>query len=204
MVRPKLLFGPYQAPRFRYGSVVLCEVRGWQCLTGLSSAPIPWPTARGKRGRPYLVVYGSLAKAVRRESNLAVAYWWGVTPQTVSAWRKALGVGPTTAGTSARRRDAAALTIRSDRAEAKRRASYTDPQRNERIAAAKLGKPRPAHVRAALDAGRALSQTPEARRKRSESHKRRGTVPPAAVDRNEKDRSLPDRSPGGTTRDRPP
>jgi len=54
------------------------------------------------RGSPAsgLVVYGALAEAVRRESNQAVAHWFGVTPGKVSAWRRALGVGPTTAGTS--------------------------------------------------------------------------------------------------------
>jgi hypothetical protein len=38
---PALLFGPYKAPRFRLGKVVVCAVRGEQRLTGLSSARIP-------------------------------------------------------------------------------------------------------------------------------------------------------------------
>jgi hypothetical protein len=41
------------------------------------------------------VVYGPLAEAIRRESNQAVCHWWGVTPQTVTKWRKALGVDHT-------------------------------------------------------------------------------------------------------------
>jgi hypothetical protein len=176
-VPPALLYGPYKAPRFRPGKVAACAVRGGQRLTGLSSAPIPWPTARN-RGRPYLVVFGALAEAVRRESNLAVAYWWGVTSQTVTVWRKALGVGPVNPGTSARRRAAAALTVQSERGRAARAAKDRDPARVAKIAEARRGHPRPPHVLAALEAGRALSQTPEANRKRSESHKRRGTRPP--------------------------
>src|SRR5262249_11919554 len=65
---------------------------------------IPWPVCRaGKWLVP--VVYRGLAKAVRRESAQAVAYWWGVHRQTVWAWRKALGVGATTEGTARLRSD---------------------------------------------------------------------------------------------------
>ena len=89
----KLHFGPYNIPSFRYGRKVNCEVRGEVTIVGLSDARIPWPLGRvhGNNNRG-LIIYGALARAVRRESNLAVCYWWGVTPQTVSKWRKALGV----------------------------------------------------------------------------------------------------------------
>jgi hypothetical protein len=33
------------------------------------------------------------------ESAQAVAHWWGVAPQTVTVWSKALGVGAPTEGT---------------------------------------------------------------------------------------------------------
>jgi hypothetical protein len=46
------------------------------------------------------ILTGDLVKAVRRESATAICYWWGVTPQTVTVWRKALGVGRATAGSS--------------------------------------------------------------------------------------------------------
>jgi hypothetical protein len=94
------LLGTYKTPRFRYGRKVFCEVRGEVTICGLSDAPIPWPIGKRGRSRNSLVVFKDLAKAVRRESNQAVAYWWGVTPQTVSKWRKALGVGIATEGTS--------------------------------------------------------------------------------------------------------
>src|SRR5947209_16955993 len=81
----KLLFGPYRTPRFRYGSVVFCEVRGEGIITGLTDAPIPWPLGKvGKRGRARaLSVYRRFADADRLESASAGAHCWGVTPQTV-------------------------------------------------------------------------------------------------------------------------
>lgn len=84
------------------------EERGWYIsrpfgeyiITGLTSARIPWPIAKrpGSRGRT-LAVYGDLAEAVRRESVAAVAYWWGITAQTVTKWRKEMGVWAMTEGT---------------------------------------------------------------------------------------------------------
>jgi hypothetical protein len=47
--RFKLLFGPYQTPRFRYGQAVSCQARGEVTVCGLTDATIPWPV--GKRGR---------------------------------------------------------------------------------------------------------------------------------------------------------
>jgi hypothetical protein len=73
-------------------------VRGEVTLCGLSDAPIPWPIGKRGRSRNSLVVFKDLEKAIRRESNQAIAYWWGVTPQTVSKWRKALSVGIATEG----------------------------------------------------------------------------------------------------------
>jgi hypothetical protein len=35
------LLGKYHTPRFRYGQVVFCEVRGWVSITGLTQAPSP-------------------------------------------------------------------------------------------------------------------------------------------------------------------
>src|SRR5262245_48485961 len=91
----ELLFGPYKTPRFKYGEAVTCEARGKVIICGLTDAPIPWPVGKWERFRS-IVLYDALADAVRRESGQAVAYWWGVTSQTVTVWRKALGVGPIT------------------------------------------------------------------------------------------------------------
>lgn len=179
-LRYKLHFGPYRAPRFRYGADTFCEVRGEVQIVGLSSSRIPWPLGR-RRGHSSrgLVVYGALAKAVRRESNQAVAHWWGVTGQTVTVWRKALGVGSTTGTQRLRSRYGHSLAARRGlrRAQAKAR----DPVRRAKIAAARRGKPRPRHVVEAVIAAHLGSRhTKVARRKMSLAHKSRGTWPPAA------------------------
>jgi hypothetical protein len=90
--RFKLLHGPYATPRFRIGSVRACEVRGEVVVCGLTDARISWPVAKRGRARSILVT-GGLAKAIRLESNQAVAYWWGVSIQTARIWRRALDVG---------------------------------------------------------------------------------------------------------------
>jgi hypothetical protein len=175
--RFKLLFGPYKAPRVRVGKVVRCEVRGEVRIVGLSEGRIPWAVGIKGSNRA-LVVCKGLAKAVRRESAQAVAYWWGVHRQTVWAWRKALGVGATTEGTSRLRSD---YTREPWAVKARRKgtAKARDLERREKIAAAKRGKPRPPHVREAIGAaqrGRPLSE--ETRRKMSAAHKARGTLVP--------------------------
>jgi hypothetical protein len=177
----RLHFGPYRAPRFKYGDVVMDEARGEVVIRGLSAARIPWPV--GKRGSAKSpVVYAGLAEAVRKESNLAVCYWFGVTPQTVSKWRKLLGVGPMTEGT---RRAKQAATVRDPEIVARRAAAATatanDPQRCAKIAAARRGKKRPAHIAAAMRKLRlGKPHTAEARAKMSAAQKARGTWPPAA------------------------
>jgi hypothetical protein len=117
---------------------------------------------------------------VRREAAQAVAFWWGITAQTVTKWRKALGVGATNEGTHRLHHDYFeepwALEAR-----AKGQAKAGDPVRRAKIAAAKRGKPRPAHVVEAIARGhRGTHPGAEARRKMSEAHRRRGTRPPKA------------------------
>jgi hypothetical protein len=152
-------------------------------LTGLSSGPIPWPIARrpGKGGHTRaqaLAIYGDLAKAIRRESAQAVARWWAVTPQTVTVWRKALGVVDDTEGTAGLRQ---AHAQEPAFAEARQRAhaKAQDPARCEKIRQSKLGKPRPPGVLdAAHEAWRGSHHTDEARARMSATHRARGTHPP--------------------------
>lgn len=92
----KLLFGPYRTPRLKRGDRAFCLYRNAPvAVIGLSAARIPWPVCLPvdppRRGRG-LVVDEELARAVRHESCLAVAYWWGVNRSTVHKWRRALGV----------------------------------------------------------------------------------------------------------------
>ena len=89
--RFKLYFGPYRTPRFRLGKVVQDEWRGEVTIVGISIGRIAWPIGQTKRAKSF-VVYGGLAKAIRRESVQAVAYWFGVTPQTVTKWPHKLGI----------------------------------------------------------------------------------------------------------------
>jgi hypothetical protein len=72
-----------RTPRFKYGQAVQDLMRGTVLVLGLSDAPIPWPVIRRGSGN-MLALYGDLARAVRRESNQAVAHHWGVTGQTVT------------------------------------------------------------------------------------------------------------------------
>jgi hypothetical protein len=159
--------------------VVICDVRGEVEIVGLSGGRIPWLI--GKRDqRRALVLCGALADAVRREAAIAVAYWWEVTGQTVTVWRKALGVGPMTDGTS-RLRSLHSLESWAAEARAKAHAKSGDPGRRAKIAAAKRGKPRPVHVIEAMRAGNTgRVHGEDERRRRSASLKRRGVRPPKA------------------------
>jgi hypothetical protein len=170
----------YRTPRFHYAQRVECLARGTVRIIGLSDAPIPWPIGAIKWARS-LVLYGALARAVRDESNLTVQRLFGVTGQTVTKWRKALGVPPNNEGTRRRR-------VRHGKSKAGRKAlaamhaKLQDPGRRAKIAAAKRGKPRPASVIETLrkaNTGRKLSTATRA--KMSAAHKQRGTIPPAAA-----------------------
>lgn len=176
--RRKLHFGPYAAPRFRYGNRVECGLRGEVVIVGLSAARIPWPLGRvAANSNRSPIVYAALAKALRKESNAAVCYWWGVTPQTVTRWRKAIGVNKLTEG------DKRLISANSKRNFPKVRkrlhAKAHDPVRAAKIAAARRGKPRPAHVMEPArqaNIGRKPSRT--ARAKMSAAQQARGARPP--------------------------
>jgi hypothetical protein len=90
-VRYKLHFGPYKTPHFKLGAVVEDEIRGEVKINGVSEARVPWPLAIHRPQRS-VIVYGALARAIRRESVQAVAYWWGVSVEKVRVVRRALGV----------------------------------------------------------------------------------------------------------------
>jgi hypothetical protein len=175
------LLGRYQTPRFRYGQVVFCAVRGWVVLTGLHEAPIPWPVCKKpgrSTGRTSLVVYRGLALALRRESEQAICHWFGVSPTTVWKWRTALGLaGTPTEGTRRRLR---ALAARPAVVAGLRKAQdqARDPERNAKIAAAHKGRPKPRHVIEALrQANRGRKASARTRRQMSEAQRRRQAIP---------------------------
>ena len=176
------LLGSYQSPQFDYGDAVFCEFRGEVVITGLTSARIPWPVAKrpGSAGRT-LAIYGDLAEAVRRESVLAVCYWWGITPQTVTKWRTAMGVAAMTEGTVLLKVTSATDSVALEAARERGKAKARDPERCEKIAASKRGKPRPQHVIDAMREGRTgKPHTEEVRKLLSELSRRRGARPPKA------------------------
>jgi hypothetical protein len=175
------LLGKYHTPRFRYGQVVFCEVRGWVILTGLTLAPLPWPVCKKagrSTGRTSLVVFRDLLRALRRESNQAVAHWWGVAVVTVSKWRKALGVKRGTEGSLRLMREYA-LEPEGYAARTKGvQAIATDPHRRAKIAAAMKGKPKPRHViEAARQANLGRKASKATRRKMSGAQRRRQAAP---------------------------
>jgi hypothetical protein len=95
--RTRLLHGPYAAPACRVGDVLTCERYGESVVAEMSAGSIPWPVCRAP-GRPRLILCGDLARAVRVESEAAVAHWWGVDKATVCKWRRVLGVPKSNAG----------------------------------------------------------------------------------------------------------
>lgn len=93
--KTRLRFGPYGPPKIKRGGYVVCAVRGKVKIYSWSHGRISWP--RGKRGG--ILFCGGLKKAIERESVTAVAHWWGVRRETVSCWRRLLGVPRMTEGT---------------------------------------------------------------------------------------------------------
>ena len=177
------LLGNYSTPRVRRGTILTCEARDCDLIVvAYSDARIPWPQGR-KRGTSArsLVVYEGLAEAVKRESNQAVCYWFGITPQTVTKWRKALGIGAVNDGTHRLRSDWGHEPEILKGFDGSRKSAKIESRRRVAIAKAKLGKPRPKSVIEKLrqaNIGRPLSD--EHRATLSLSHRERGTRPPAA------------------------
>jgi hypothetical protein len=93
--RFKLLFGPYQMPRCRVGRWLTCAIRGRVKVVGITSGLIQWPRTHSRA----LIICGGLLRAIRRESNQAVARWWGVSELTVSVWRRYAAGWPTATAT---------------------------------------------------------------------------------------------------------
>lgn len=100
--KPQLLYRPYRAPKVSAGEMIYCEHHDHDVeVAGFTTAPLAWPAYRGLTGRLTPVLSGDLCRAVHRESAVAVAYWWGVSRETVSRWRKKLGSPRFTEGTTA-------------------------------------------------------------------------------------------------------
>jgi hypothetical protein len=120
------------------------------------------------------------SRTLKRDGLRPSPFWWGASTQTVTKGRKALGVPATNEETHRLHHDYFEEPWALD-ARAKVHAKAGDPTRRAKIAAAKRGKPRPAHVvEAVAEAHRGAHPSEETRRKMSEAHRRRGTRPPKA------------------------
>jgi len=96
--RFKLLYGPYVAPKCALGDKLPCEYRGREVtVKGMSAAPIQWPSTR-RNGHASPILCGDLIRAVRTESQIAVAHHLGVSNATAWKWRRALSVRRLTNG----------------------------------------------------------------------------------------------------------
>jgi hypothetical protein len=147
------LLGTYRTPRFRYGQTVFCEIHGEAIITGLSDALIPWPIGKRPGGRArFATVSKDLLKAIRRESGQAIAHHWGCSLHTVSAWRRALGVGRRTEGSSRLWSEHGKENVADTLGAAWPKAR--DPERLRKISEARKGQPMPDNVREALQRGR--------------------------------------------------
>jgi hypothetical protein len=116
-------------------------------------------------------------RSVRRESNQAVCYWWGVTPQTVSKWRQALAVGRINAGTRRLKQEICQRVFTPE--QRARNVTKFKPERRRKIGDAQRGKPKPPQEQERLrraQLGRKASA--ETRAKMSATHKALGTRPP--------------------------
>lgn len=178
-IRFKLHFGPYQTPRFKIGAVVTDELRGDVKIVGVSDARIPWPVAFHWRARS-VVVYGALARAVRRESVQAVAHWWGISVEKVRLIRRALNVSDFNEGTMRLHRRYAQTPEFRRKAE-KAWANAGSPERRAINSKAQQGRVHSkATCRKIAAANRRRVTTDDSRRRRSEAAKRCGAWPPAA------------------------
>jgi hypothetical protein len=173
------LHGVYRTPRFRLGAKVNCLVRGELTTVGMTDARIPWPLGRRGPGPNSLVVYGDLARAIRRESVSAIGHWFGVHDLTVWKWRKALGVPERNYGTRKLWEAAsnAGYYLNGVKAGV---AKARDPVRRAKIAASKRGKRRPRHVVEKVGSAHLGSKRSATTcNKMKEAWKRRGKPKPA-------------------------
>jgi hypothetical protein len=138
--RFKLLYGPYEVPKCKLGDKLPCEYRDRQVtVKGMTDALIQWPCARrSKRRSP--IVCGDLVRAIRTESEMAVAHHWGVNGSTVWKWRRALTVPRMTNGSRRLRIEYAVETLTPEvRAIAKE--AMHSPEVRAKVSAAKKGRP---------------------------------------------------------------
>lgn len=94
---PPLHFGPYVAPACRKGSWIVDEIHGLVQVNGWTDGPLGWPTRKRPNGGPRAIaVTADLVRAIATESEVAVAYWFGISTKRVRELRRVLDVGSAT------------------------------------------------------------------------------------------------------------
>ena len=88
LYRFQLSSGPYKRVYISIGTIITCDSRDTDViLIYYSDGKIPLPFVRMPHlGAKSLIVFAAQAEAVKQESCLAVAFWVGVSPQTVTVW----------------------------------------------------------------------------------------------------------------------
>ena len=89
--------GPYTPQLVDVGGRLRCKLRGMLTVAGYTNALIPWPVAVGNSSKQ-VILCGDLLKALKTESCVAVAFHFGLSPQTVSLYRSRLGIERFTPG----------------------------------------------------------------------------------------------------------
>lgn len=144
---PPLNFGPYHPPAFELHGWLVDERLGLVRVNGWTHAPIGWPRLK-QPGPAVPVVTAELARAIRTESAIAVAHWWGVSRDRVQRWRRELDVGQYTEGTKRLLRDN--VVSAPEPLKAQRLAALQRPESHAKAGAARRGKPASPALRAAL------------------------------------------------------
>jgi hypothetical protein len=137
------------------------ELHGLVQVNGFSEGRLSWPTRKRPRGGARtLALTEDLVRAIRLESAVAVAYWWGISTKTVRVFRRLLDVPRNTPGTIARH----AVVAEPPPAEAGAKGRMkvaTSPAIRQRIADAQRGKQVSAEVREKMSEARRGVPKPE-------------------------------------------
>lgn len=177
----QLRFGPYGLPRgLAVGDSVWCHYRRRNVVIGsISDAQMQWFQA-GRGSGTGLIVCGDLVRAVQMESVSAVAHHWGICADTVSNWRRVLGVPRMNRGSKAVFQELFAGRL-SDEQLARGRIRSKSKKSIDKMSMSKRGRPMHRNTRKALTAAVTRPKTRSHRHAISEAMKAADIIPPNCV-----------------------
>lgn len=97
------LVGSYEVPKLNVGDSAECLLYGPVVIAG-ALGPIAWPATRKSYRNLALLVTEELLKALRTESNIAFAYWFGISTTHCSRLRRHFGISGWTPGSVSHRK----------------------------------------------------------------------------------------------------